>query len=88
MTNDISQRVPQAFYTEKIESDRRNAEIAYWLYRSCTPGTPEFNRAQLLKTSHGITSREYIVWDVLPKNALKDSAGDVYIIDAEITFCH
>ena len=27
---------------------------------------------------------EFLVWDVLPKNALKDETGDVFVIDVEI----
>ena len=27
---------------------------------------------------------EYEVWDLLPRNVLKDAEGDIYIIDAEI----
>ena len=27
---------------------------------------------------------EYEVWDLLPRNVLKDTDGDIYIIDAEI----
>ena len=29
-------------------------------------------------------NQDYIVWDLLPRNVLKDADGDVYIIDAEI----
>ena len=29
-------------------------------------------------------NNQYEVWDLLPRNVLKDSEGDVYIIDAEI----
>ncbi|MBQ9508700.1 MAG: hypothetical protein IJR53_04680, partial [Bacteroidales bacterium] len=29
-------------------------------------------------------NRDYEVWDLLPRNVLKDSEGDIYIIDAEI----
>lgn len=27
---------------------------------------------------------EYEVWDLLPRNVLKDEEGDIYIVDAEI----
>lgn len=30
------------------------------------------------------TNNQFVVFDLLPKNALKDDSGDVYIIDAEI----
>ena len=30
-------------------------------------------------------NQDYIVWDLLPRNVLKDSEGDIYIIDAEIS---
>jgi hypothetical protein len=26
----------------------------------------------------------YLVWDVVPRNALVDSDGDIYVVDAEI----
>lgn len=29
---------------------------------------------------------KFIIWDVLPKNVLKDSSGDIFVIDAEIAF--
>lgn len=29
-------------------------------------------------------NQQYIVWDLLPRNVLKDADGDIYIIDAEI----
>lgn len=29
-------------------------------------------------------NNEFILWDVLPKNALKDESGDIYIIDLEL----
>lgn len=29
-------------------------------------------------------NQDYNVWDLLPRNVLKDSDGDIYIIDAEI----
>ena len=28
----------------------------------------------------------YIVWDVVPRNVLKDVDGDLYVIDAEIKY--
>ena len=27
---------------------------------------------------------DYEVWDLLPRNVLKDNDGDIYVIDAEI----
>ena len=27
---------------------------------------------------------DYIVWDVMPRNVLKDAEGDIYVVDAEI----
>jgi hypothetical protein len=27
---------------------------------------------------------DYIVWDVVPRNVLKDAEGDLYVVDAEI----
>ena len=27
---------------------------------------------------------QFIVWDIVPRNVLKDKDGDIYIIDAEI----
>lgn len=27
---------------------------------------------------------EYIIWDLLPRNVLHDSDGDIYVVDAEI----
>ena len=29
-------------------------------------------------------NQNYVVWDLLPRNVLKDAEGDIYIIDAEI----
>ena len=29
-------------------------------------------------------NQNYEVWDLLPRNVLKDAEGDIYIIDAEI----
>ena len=30
------------------------------------------------------TNPKYKVWDVLPRNVLKDNDGDIFVIDAEI----
>ena len=30
------------------------------------------------------TNGTYAVWDLLPRNVLKDSDGDLYVVDAEI----
>ena len=30
------------------------------------------------------TNPKYTVWDVLPRNVLKDKDGDIFVIDAEI----
>ena len=30
------------------------------------------------------TNKEFEVWDLLPRNVLKDSEGDIFVIDAEI----
>ena len=30
------------------------------------------------------SNREYVVWDVVPRNVLVDKDGDMYVIDAEI----
>mgnify|MGYP003484004755 CR=1 FL=1 len=30
------------------------------------------------------TNESYIVWDIVPRNVLQDSDGDLYVIDAEI----
>ena len=30
------------------------------------------------------TNSEYEVWDLVPRNVLKDKDGDIFIIDAEI----
>lgn len=30
------------------------------------------------------TNGTYLVWDVVPRNVLKDKDGDIYVIDAEI----
>ena len=29
-------------------------------------------------------NQDYLVWDLFPRNVLKDTDGDIYIIDAEI----
>ena len=34
-----------------------------------------------------VTNQEFEVWDLLPRNVLKDSEGDVFVIDAEIRLC-
>lgn len=31
-------------------------------------------------------NREFLVWDILPKNVLKDESGDIFIIDIEIQY--
>lgn len=37
------------------------------------------------KDSEGrFINQDYEVWDLLPRNVLKDSDGDIYIVDAEI----
>ena len=37
------------------------------------------------KNSEGrFINQDYEVWDLLPRNVLKDSDGDIYIVDAEI----
>ena len=33
------------------------------------------------------TNQEFEVWDLLPRNVLKDSEGDIFVIDAEIKLC-
>ena len=30
------------------------------------------------------TNAEYEVWDVVPRNVLRDKDGDIYVIDAEM----
>ena len=30
------------------------------------------------------SNQDYEVWDLFPRNVLKDSDGDIYIVDAEI----
>lgn len=30
-------------------------------------------------------NNSFIVWDVVPRNVLKDKEGDIYVIDAEIS---
>ena len=61
MNNDLLERISSYLNGEEDEGDRRNAEVAYWLYRSCTPGTPEYNRAELLSSKHKLISRESII---------------------------
>ena len=36
------------------------------------------------KDTGSYENQDYIVWDLLPRNVLKDTDGDIYIIDAEI----
>ena len=38
---------------------------------------------KLEKTGH-YSNDIYEVWDILPRNVLVDSEGDIYVIDAEI----
>lgn len=35
-------------------------------------------------TNGRFTNGEFDVWDLLPRNVLKDSEGDIFVIDAEI----
>ena len=35
-------------------------------------------------TNGRFTNGEFEVWDLLPRNVLKDSEGDIFVIDAEI----
>ena len=37
-------------------------------------------------TKGRFTNQEFEVWDLLPRNVLKDSEGDIFVIDAEICF--
>ncbi len=37
-----------------------------------------------INTNGRFSNNDYEVWDLLPRNVLKDSDGDIYIIDAEI----
>ena len=30
------------------------------------------------------SNSEYAVWDLIPRNVLRDSDGDIYVVDAEI----
>ena len=30
------------------------------------------------------TNGRYVVWDVVPRNALVDAEGDIFVVDAEI----
>lgn len=36
------------------------------------------------QTNGRYTNNDFEVWDLLPRNVLKDSEGDIYVIDAEI----
>jgi hypothetical protein len=38
-------------------------------------------------TKGRFTDQEFEVWDLLPRNVLKDSEGDIFVIDAEIKLC-
>ena len=31
-----------------------------------------------------VSNNEFIVWDLVPRNVLRDKDGDIYVIDAEI----
>lgn len=31
----------------------------------------------------GWQNGQYLVWDLLPKNVLRDTEGDIYVVDAE-----
>ena len=37
-----------------------------------------------LETKGHFSNKEYEVWDLFPRNVLKDTEGDLYVIDAEI----
>ena len=37
-----------------------------------------------LEMQGSFSNGSYNVWDLLPRNILKDSEGDLYIVDAEI----
>jgi len=40
-----------------------------------------------VKTGHGMFENDdFLISDVLPKNVLKDTTGDLFVIDAEIAF--
>jgi len=43
------------------------------------PGTGLYNRQKNI-----FTNNMYEVWDLVPRNVLKDNDGDIYVVDAEI----
>ena len=36
------------------------------------------------KNEGRFTNDEFVVWDLVPRNVLRDKEGDIFIIDAEI----
>ena len=82
MSYDISQPVSQGSSGEETAENRRIHEIADELRRRC-----QLYEAQLRDSQDNVgrfANEDYTVWDLVPRNVLRDQDGDIFIIDAEI----
>ena len=88
MDYDIPESVSQRSSGEETAENRRILEVADELRRCC-----ELYEAQLrngeehvsrLEVEQRFANDEFVVWDLVPRNVLRDKEGDIFIIDAEI----
>lgn len=82
MDYDISQSVSQRGSGEETAENRRILEVADELHRRC-----QLYEAQLRDSQNDVgrfANEEYAVWDLVPRNVLRDKDGDMYVVDAEI----
>ena len=82
MNDDIFESVSQGSSGKETAENRRIHEIADELRRRC-----QLYEAQLRDSQDNVgrfANEDYTVWDLVPRNVLRDQDGDIFIIDAEI----
>ena len=92
MNYDISESVSQRSSGEETAENRGIHEIADELRRRCQLYEAQLRDSQgdvnhldvEQRVAEQYANAEYEVWDLVPRNVLRDKDGDVFIIDAEI----
>ena len=76
--------------TQDAENSRIEA-IAYELHRRCElyeeqrgDSQPNVSSFEVEQRAAESFAKDFLVWDVVPRNVLVDSEGDIYVVDAEI----
>lgn len=79
-------------YEKEYGTSNSNVNIAY-LIKNSSPATQIEITTYMAALGFDSTEKKgcytnskYKVWDLLPRNVLKDNDGDIFVIDAEIEF--